>query len=245
MNPLQRSALDLAHRAVQIGHRCVERAGEVTPDTRTGRRFGALGPGSLIGYPQASLVNIERMHFGRDVLVGRHATLAIGYGPGDPYAPDRALVVGDRAVLGARITITAHESIVIGDDVFFGQNVFVTDASHGYQDPELPIGRQFGPHAPVSIGAGSWIGHGAMILPGAQIGRNVVVAAGSVVRGSVPDRAIVAGTPARIVRSFEPGVGWADRHGDVRPIVPGVFSGVQALATPETSDVVEDSLPLT
>ena len=76
-------------------------------------------------------------------------------------------MIGDRSVLGARITIVAHVSIEIGDDVWFGQDVFVSDSGHGYQDPELPIGEQFGAQLPVVIGSGSWIGHGAIILPGA------------------------------------------------------------------------------
>lgn len=47
-----------------------------------------------------------------------------------------------------------------------------------------------------------------MILPGADIGRNVTVAAGSVVRGIVPDHAVVAGSPARVVRRYVEGEGW-------------------------------------
>ena len=96
--------------------------------------------------------------------------------------------------------------------------MFVTDASHGYQDPGLPIGKQLGAHLPVSIGPGTWVGHGAVILPGARIGRNVVVAAGAVVRGTVEDFAVVAGSPARVVRRLEPGVGWVGST-DVRPVV--------------------------
>jgi hypothetical protein len=60
----------------------------------------------------------------------------------------------------------------------------------------------------VEIGPGCWIGTGAVILPGARIGRNVVVAAGAVVRGAVPDHAVVAGAPARIVRRWTPADGW-------------------------------------
>ncbi len=47
------------------------------------------------------------------------------------------------------------------------------------------------------------------MLPGACIGRNVVIAAGSVVRGTIPDRCVVAGIPARVVRSYVPGDGWS------------------------------------
>lgn len=78
----------------------------------------------------------------------------------------------------------------------------LTDQNHGYQDPDTPIGRQQPVNRTVTIGAGSWLGAGAIVLPGARIGRNVVIAAGSVVRGDVPDRCVVAGVPARIVREY-------------------------------------------
>ena len=70
-----------------------------------------------------------------------------------------------------------------------------------------PIGRQPPVNRAVSIGAGSWLGAGAIVLPGARIGRNVVIAAGSVVRGEVPDRCVVAGVPAKVVREHT-GDGW-------------------------------------
>ena len=62
--------------------------------------------------------------------------------------------------------------------------------------------------AAVTIGAGSWLGAGVVILPGARLGRNVVVGAGSVVRaGVIPDFSVVAGVPAKIVRTHD-GTGW-------------------------------------
>lgn len=209
----------LRNRAALAAWRWMDRAGEVTPGTDVADGFGSFGSGSSIGFPQATLMGIGSIHLGRDVLVGRHATLSVGYGPGDPHAPARGLVIGDRCVLGAGATILAHASIELAEDVWFGQDVFVSDASHGYQDPTVPIGHQFGEHAPVRIGAGSWVGHGAIILPGTTIGRNAVVAAGSVVRGEVPDHAVVGGVPARPLRRLEPGVGWVDGRGDVRPVV--------------------------
>jgi serine acetyltransferase len=212
----------LLNRAVHAAHRWVDRAGEVVPGTALADRFGSFGAGSCIDFPPATLLNVESIHVGSDVLVGRQATLAAGYGVGDLGLSGRALVIGDGCVLGARITITAHEYVEIGDSVFTGQSVFITDASHGYQDPGTPIGKQFGPHQPVTIGSGSWIGHGAAILPGSRIGRNVVVAAGAVVRGEVEDHAVVAGSPARVVRRLEPGVGWVGTGGHVRPIHGGI-----------------------
>ncbi len=209
------------NRAVHAAWAWLDRAGEIVPGTRAGDAFGSLGERSCIGFPAATLMNVGSIHIGSSTLIGRQVTLSVGYGPGDPELPERGLVIGDRCVLGARTSLTAHSSIVVGDDVWCGQDVFVSDASHGYQQLGTPIGRQLGDHDPVVIGSGSWIGHGAIVLPGARIGRNVVVAAGSVVRGEVEDHAVVAGAPARVVRRFEPGVGWVGTRGDVRPLLVG------------------------
>ncbi|GAB3262468.1 hypothetical protein GCM10027448_36600 [Nocardioides dilutus] len=208
----------LLNRGVHAARRWVDRVGEIVPGTHAAAQFGSFGEGSCIDFPPATLLNVEAIHIGSGTLVGRYATLSVGYGVGDVHLAERGLFIGDRCVLGARTTITAHQRIEIGDAVFFGQGVFVTDASHGYQDPGLPIGKQLGAHQPVTIGAGTWVGHGAVILPGARIGRNVVVAAGAIVRGEIEDFAVVAGSPARVVRRLEPGVGWVG-SADVRPVV--------------------------
>lgn len=208
----------LLNRGVHATRRFVARAGEIVPGTHAAAQFGSFGEGTCIDFPPATLLNVGAIHLGSGTLVGRDVTLSVGYGAGDVHLAGRALVIGDRCVLGARTTITAHERIEIGDAVFFGQAVFVTDSSHGYQDPGLPIGKQLGAHQPVSIGSGTWVGHGAVILPGARLGRNVVVAAGAVVRGEIEDFAVVAGNPARVVRRLEPRVGWVGAA-DVRPVV--------------------------
>jgi acetyltransferase-like isoleucine patch superfamily enzyme len=129
--------------------------------------------------------------------------------PGQDLGDRPVLRIGDRCVIGRGSHVVAHWSIVIGDDVFTGPNVYITDQNHGYADPDVPIGRQWPTNVAVSIGSGSWLGAGAIVLPGACIGRNVVVAAGSVVRGAVPDRCVVAGIPATVVREYVSGDGWS------------------------------------
>lgn len=209
----------ILNRAIHAARRWIDQIGAIAPGTDYADEFGSLGMGSCIAFPPATLMGTQSIFIGDETLVGRSATLSVGYGPQAPDVPERGLVIGNRCVIGTRASITAHESITLGDDVWLGQDVFISDASHGYQDPERPIGLQMGQHQPVSIGSGTWIGHGAIILPGAQIGRNVVVAAGSVVRGEVEDHAVVAGVPAVVVRRFVPGLGWVkpDGTGDVRP----------------------------
>src|SRR3954451_25416997 len=116
----------LLNRAVHAGLRWVDRAGEVVPGTALADRFGSFGPGSCIDFPPATLQNVESIHLGHDVLVGRHATLAAGYGVGDQNLSDRAPVIGDGCVLGAGFPVTAHEYVELGASVFTGQGVFIT-----------------------------------------------------------------------------------------------------------------------
>ena len=94
--------------------------------------------------------------------------------------------VGDRCLFGKGSGIVGHLEIVIGDDVWTGHHVYITDQNHGYDDLDLPISRQVMPERPVSIGSGSWLGHGTVVLPGATIGRHVVIGANSVVTGDDP-----------------------------------------------------------
>lgn len=56
---------------------------------------------------------------------------------------------------------------------------------------------------PVVIRCNAWIGAGAMILPGVTVGENAIVAAGAVVTKDVPDNAVVAGVPAKVLRNIK------------------------------------------
>ncbi|GAB2978495.1 acyltransferase [Nocardioides montaniterrae] len=212
---MRRSVRRVLNRGVLAAWSWAERVGVIAPGTELAEEFGHLGEGACLAFPLNTLYGVAGMHIGAATLVGKYSVLSVGYGPTQAVLPQRGLVIGERCVIGARACITAHESIEIGDDVWFGQDVFVSDASHGYADPERPIGQQFGAHQPVRIGSGSWIGHGAMILPGTTIGRNVVVAAGSVVRGDVPDHTVVGGVPARVLRQYDGLDGWVS----ARPLV--------------------------
>jgi acetyltransferase-like isoleucine patch superfamily enzyme len=197
---IRRTRQQMVWRAVHWGWREIQQAGMVTAETPAGRVFREFGAGSLITFPHGSIFGEEWITIGRDTLIAGQVTISAGIMPGHDLGPDAVLHIGDRCVIGRGSHIVAHQSIDIGDDVWTGPYVYITDQNHGYADPEMPIGRQLPVNKPVSIGAGSWLGAGAIVLPGTRIGRNVVIAAGSVVRGEVPDRCVVAGVPARVVR---------------------------------------------
>lgn len=189
--------------------RAVQQSAMITADSRAGRRFAAFGPRSLIAFPTGSVYGEAWIEIGDETMIGAQVTLCAGMLPGQDLGASPVLRIGDRSVIGRGSHIVAHHSILIGDDVFTGPYVYITDQNHGYEDPETPIGRQWPRNAAVSIGSGSWLGAGVVVLPGACIGKNVVVAAGSVVRGKIPGQCVVAGVPARIVREYVAGNGWS------------------------------------
>jgi len=198
----------VAWRAVHRLWRAVQRAGAISPGTPGGQKFAAFGAGSIIGFPTGALYGERWIEIGAGTMIAAQVSLSAGMVPGQDLGEVPLLRIGDRCLIGRGSHIVAHHSIVIGDDVYTGPYVYITDQNHGYADPETPIGRQWPSNAAVSIGAGSWLGAGVIVLPGSVIGRNVVVGAGSVVRGVVPDCCVVAGVPARVVREYVTGNGW-------------------------------------
>jgi acetyltransferase-like isoleucine patch superfamily enzyme len=210
----------LRWRAAHWGWEAAQRAGAVTADTPAGRRFAAFGRGSMAAFPPGSVFGEDSIVVGAGTLIGAFVTMSAGMVPGQDLGPQPVLRIGDRCVIGRGSHIVAHQSLVIEDDVFTGPYVYITDQNHGYADPDVPIGRQLPRNAPVRIGSGSWLGAGAVVLPGACIGRNVVIAAGSVVRGTVPDQCVAAGVPARVVRRYQPDAGWSASPIPNHPAVP-------------------------
>jgi len=177
--------------------------GAIGPDTRRGKRFGAFGSGSVICFPPTALFNEQYIRIGEGTMFGPHVTLSAGMVPGQEMVSDTVISVGDRCLIGKGSGIVGHMRITIGDDVWTGHHVYITDQNHGYSDLSLPISRQVMAEEPVSIGDGSWLGHGTVVLPGASIGRHVVVGANSVVTGELPDNCVAAGVPARVIRILE------------------------------------------
>ena len=135
----------------------------------------------------------------------------------NPLAPVTIVRIGDGVLIGRGSGIVAHESIEIGDGVFTGHHVYITDANHGYEDTTVTIGQQFADPRPVVVGAGSWLGHGTIVLPGSHIGRHVAVGAGSVVTGTLPDYSVAVGNPARVIKRYVLGEGWARVDEPVEP----------------------------
>jgi carbonic anhydrase/acetyltransferase-like protein (isoleucine patch superfamily) len=202
---------DLAAGATHRLWQGLQWAGAVGPQDRVAARFHHFGDGTLLAFPPGDRFGEEHIHLGTGTLLAAHVSLSVGMAPGQPLPPGASspvLRVGDRCSIGRASHLVAHRSVVIGDDVITGPHCYITDQNHVYADPGVPIARQWPTDDPVEIGAGSWLGAGAIVLPGTCLGRNTVVGAGSVVRGSFPDHAVLVGAPATVVRRYEPGHGW-------------------------------------
>ena len=110
------------------------------------------------------------------------------------------VVIGDHTRIGLHCTVIGP--VTIGSHVNLAQGITVTALNHNFEDAGLRIDEQGVSTKAVTIGDDVWIGTNAVILPGVTIGRHVVVAAGAVVTKDVPDHSLVAGVPAKVVKSI-------------------------------------------
>lgn len=104
----------------------------------------------------------------------------------------RNLTIGARSSIGDGAILDARGGLTLGDDVNLSTQVMIWTAQHEWQSADFAYEQ-----APVAIANRAWIGPRCIILPGTVIGEGAVVAAGSLVRGTVPPFTLVGGVPAK------------------------------------------------
>ncbi|WP_051305915.1 acyltransferase [Desulfogranum mediterraneum] len=148
----------------------------------------------IIGYGSLSV--------GDKVTIGGNVTVIVSY----KINPDPVVSVGDNVYLGYATVLSCAERIAIGDNVLIAERCSIFDNNNHPVDPVArknnePIGRA--DVAPVVVEDGAWIGARSIIMKGVTVGRDSVVAAGSVVTRDVPPGMIVAGNPAVVVKQIK------------------------------------------
>jgi acetyltransferase-like isoleucine patch superfamily enzyme len=108
--------------------------------------------------------------------------------------------IGAKTVLGQECTISAFQHVSIGRECVIADRVMLIDFDHGMVEVERPIREQGIYKRDTRIGNNVWIGYGACVLRGVTVGDNAVIGTCAVVTKDVPDNAVVAGVPARILR---------------------------------------------
>ena len=110
------------------------------------------------------------------------------------------IIIGNNSGFNMNCWVSGGGGLTIGNDVLIGPNVIIHSANHNFSRIDKPIRLQGHTFKSVIIYDDVWIGAGAIILPGVIIQRGAIIAAGSVVTKEVPQYAIVAGVPAKIIK---------------------------------------------
>lgn len=151
---------------------------------------------------------LRHIKFGERVVINGDVWIEAlsKYGTGT-FTPK--IEIGSNVAFSAYVHITCIDSVTIGSGVLFGSKVFVGDHDHGVyrggaqSNPLVPPAqRELGKRGPVMIEENVWLGDNVVVLGPARIGAGAIVGANSVVTGYVPSNSIVAGIPARVVKTF-------------------------------------------
>ncbi len=162
-------------------------------------RFHFFGQRSRLGRPDM-LTNPRAISIGKRVLIRKHARLE-AIGDSDGATPK--ITIGDGTAIQFYFHCGAAESVTIGKNVLISGRVYITDHDHVFDDPELPARKCHKLRsAPVVIEDGVWLSEGSVILKGVTVGYRAVVGANAVVTKDVPSYSVVAGVPARVIRTI-------------------------------------------
>lgn len=116
------------------------------------------------------------------------------------------IIIGNRCMFGANVHLTSANKIVVGNNLLTGRYVLITDNTHGMlTEDELaihPAERVLLSKGAVRIGNNVWIGDKVSILADVTIGDGAIIAANAVVTHDVPSHSIVAGIPAKVIRTI-------------------------------------------
>lgn len=137
------------------------------------------------------------VNIGNNVTI-KDGTIIEGYGVMRNLG--EGLTIGNNVGISQNCFIAIRGNVIIGDYTILGPGISIFSENHIYKNVEIPIVSQGERRGDVKIGNGVWIGTRAIILSGVTIGDGAIVAAGAVVTKDVPQKAIVGGVPAKILK---------------------------------------------
>lgn len=167
-----------------------------------GWRLHALGKRSILGHSQ-------QVNNPRAVAIGSRITIASQFILAD-LCPNMnevpKIIIGDGCIILYNFQCNAAQSVRIGQNVLIASNVLITDSDHVVEPGGVPVTKNcnFVTH-PVRVGDNCWLGQNCVILKGVTIGHDSIVGANSVVTHDVPPCSVVAGNPAKVIKSLKRG----------------------------------------
>ena len=157
--------------------------------------FGKMGMPSYLGKP-LFLMGIKRVFIGKKVRIFPHLRMETHQ--------EGSIHIEDDVIISQNVHITSAGNLSIGKSSLILANVFITNIDHDYQTIGQHVVKQQYHVEETAIGENCYIGMGAAIMAGTVLGKQCVVGANAVVRGTFPDFCVIVGAPARIVKKYNP-----------------------------------------
>jgi acetyltransferase-like isoleucine patch superfamily enzyme len=130
-----------------------------------------------------------------DVFLGRGTILSCKNGD---------IVLGEGVNIGFHSEVFSASRVEVGRGGLFAAYTYLVGGGHEFERPDLAVLEQARTSRGIVVGDNTWLGAGAKILDGVRLGKSVVVGAGAVVTGDLPDGSVAVGVPARIIRTRMP-----------------------------------------
>lgn len=150
---------------------------------------------SYIGKP-IFIKNFKRIFIGKRVRIFPGARIEV-------IDKNSSIVFEDNISIGQNFHITSGGNLVIGKNTTFAENIMITNIDHDYQEINKHILEQSHIINETKISENCFIGYGAVIQAGTILGKQCIVGANAVVRGTFPDYCVIVGAPARIVKRYD------------------------------------------
>lgn len=166
------------------------------PARAKGMKFGKnsfIGPGYTVA------PGLKGVTLGSDVIIGRNAWLDISR-----KTKGGRITVGDGTQIGRNAVLSACKNISIGKKCLISYSVTLVDHDHDVFDPEIsPMDAGITKGKEIAVEDECFIGAHSFILKGAHLGRHCVVGANSVVTRSFPAYSVIAGSPAKLIKTLK------------------------------------------
>lgn len=133
--------------------------------------------------------------------LNKNGSKAMWIGPETIILNDKNVYIGRNSYINSGMIAAGKKSkVIIGDNCLLSYNVHLRSDMHNYIEKDSLIIKQGHIEKDIIVGNDVWVGYGAQINSGVKIGNGAVIGAGSIVTKDIPEYAVVAGVPAKIIK---------------------------------------------